>query len=63
MTRKDYELIAKVFAKAQTSINTGEIQYTADTLMQTLVLMMGEALAKENPAFNYAKFFTACEAK
>jgi hypothetical protein len=62
MTRKDYELIAKVFAKAQTSINTGKLQYTADTLIQVLVLTMGEALAKDNPRFDYARFFTACEA-
>jgi hypothetical protein len=63
MTRKDYELIAKVFSKAQASINTGEIQYTAETLIQMLVLTMGEALATTNPAFDRARFLSACEAK
>ena len=61
MTRKDYELIAKVFAKAQTSVDAGRIHYTADTLIQMLVLTMGEALAKDNPAFDRARFFSACE--
>ncbi len=63
MTRKDYELIAGVFTKAQASIDSGKLHYTADTLMQTLVLMMGEALAKDNPRFDYARFFAACEGK
>jgi hypothetical protein len=28
-----------------------------------LVLTMGEALAKDNPAFDRARFFSACEVK
>jgi len=63
MTRKDYELIAKVFSKAQTSIDAGEIHYTAETLIQMLVLIMGEALATTNPAFDRARFLSACGVK
>lgn len=62
MTKKDFELIAGVFAKAQASLDSG-FHLTADNLMQLLVLMMEEKLANTNPRFESETFLTACGVK
>lgn len=62
MTKKDFELIAGVFAKARASMNSGEIHLTADNLMEMLVLSMEAKLSQQNPRFNSETFLKACEA-
>jgi len=46
MHRKDYELIAKVFKRARS--------------LSEAVELLAPELARDNPAFNPDKFFTAC---
>jgi hypothetical protein len=59
MTRKDYQLIADTLASFSKGIDSndakGWAEYTA------LVQMFSGQLAQENPRFNPAKFFDACE--
>lgn len=55
MTRKDYELIAKVIANSQGLTRGG--------IMDTLATRMAEALQADNPRFNPARFLSACGVK
>jgi hypothetical protein len=54
MTKKDYELIAKVLK------NTGGGDYKALMAHGNTCATFAEALAKENPRFNSVKFLEAC---
>ena len=66
MTKKDYELIAKAIRQ----INT-DTHYFKNTLIDgrlvTTVLdhlvyeALGQELKKDNPNFDYVKFYEACE--
>ena len=51
MTKKDYELIARVIKEINTRKAKG----------QRIVELFGLELEKENPRFDYKKFYLACE--
>lgn len=57
MTRKDYQLIAQVFA------NVGEIVELSETIGADLARNLAEALQADNPRFDRARFLEACGVK
>ena len=59
MTRKDYQLIADVFASFSKGIDINDKKGWAE--YAKLVEMMSGELALDNPRFNASRFFTACE--
>lgn len=60
MTRKDYELIAKVLKDLNDDFNNGG----ADEVSLALVAEeLATALALDNPRFNRARFVSACGVK
>lgn len=59
MTRKDYVMIADTLASFSKGISEGDAKAWAD--YTALVQMFSGQLAQENPRFNPAKFFDACE--
>lgn len=52
MTRKDYQLIAEVFARS-----------AGDDLAKLIALNLADKLAEDNPRFDKARFLTACGVK
>lgn len=52
MTRKDYIMIAEVFARS-----------AGDDLAKFLALNLADKLAEDNPRFDKARFLTACGVK
>jgi hypothetical protein len=54
MTRKDYELIAGVFAGIAEIIDINE------TVGADIAQRLADALEEENPRFNRARFLSAC---
>ena len=54
MTRKDYQLIAQVFA------NVGEIVELSETIGADLARNLADALQVDNPRFDRARFLAAC---
>lgn len=54
MTRKDYELIAGVFA------SFAEIVDLSETIGADIARRLADELAEENPRFNSARFLSAC---
>jgi hypothetical protein len=52
MTRKDYQLIAEVFARS-----------TGDDLAKILAENLADKLEQDNPRFDKARFLTACGVK
>lgn len=57
MTRKDYVLIAKAISEARYhSTNLGHYQALND-----VTLNLAKLLGAENPRFDVARFFQACE--
>ena len=54
MTRKDYELIASVFA------SFADICDLSETIGADIAQRLAEELAEENPRFNSARFLSAC---
>lgn len=59
MTRKDYVMIADTLASFSKGINPDDAKAWAE--YTALVQMFSGQLAQENPRFNPAKFFDACE--
>jgi hypothetical protein len=59
MTRKDYQLIADVLASFSKGIDQNDSKGLAE--YSSLVLMMSKELAQDNPRFDSARFFIACE--
>lgn len=57
MTRKDYQLIAQVFA------NVGEIVELSETIGADLARNLANALQADNPRFDRARFLEACGVK
>jgi hypothetical protein len=57
MTRKDYQLIAQVFA------NVGEIVELSETIGADLARNLADALQADNPRFDRARFLEACGVK
>jgi hypothetical protein len=57
MTRKDYELIAKVFNYLAVDVANGD--YDTITMSQ-IVENLSLELQKDNPRFNRARFLSAC---
>ena len=54
MTRKDYQLIAEVFA------NLGQIIDIKETVAVDLARNLADALETDNPRFDRARFLVAC---
>jgi len=54
MTRKDFELIAKVIA------NFPRIDYATESTLEEIAEDFATALSKENPRFDTARFLKAC---
>lgn len=54
MTRKDYQLIAEVFA------NFGQIIELEETIAADIARNLANALQADNPRFDRARFLTAC---
>lgn len=63
MTKKDYELIANVFAQRQYFYT--DVIDDSNARVENLITAeyMATALAEENPRFNQEMFFDACQAK
>ena len=61
MTRKDYELIAKVLDGSAQSHAVNP--FTGKCLFEELVNDFADALAGTNPRFNRETFLTACGVK
>jgi hypothetical protein len=57
MTRKDYQLIAEVFA------NFGKIVVLEETIGIDIALNLADALQADNPRFNRDRFLDACGVK
>jgi hypothetical protein len=57
MTRKDYQLIAEVFA------NFGQIIELEETIAADIARNLANALQADNPRFDRARFLTACGVK
>lgn len=58
MTRKDYQLIAAVFQKAnETLTGTGTDR---ETIIATIADDIADVLATDNPRFDRARFLKAC---
>jgi hypothetical protein len=57
MTRKDYQLIAQVFA------NVGEMVELSETIGADLARNLADALQADNPRFDRARFLVACGVK
>ena len=57
MTRKDYQIIAQVFA------NVGEMVELSETIGADLARNLAEALQADNPRFDRARFLEACGVK
>ena len=65
MTKKDYQLIAEAIKQINESIhyskNTKIDSRLVTTILDHLVYeALGQALKKDNPNFNYVKFYEAC---
>lgn len=58
MTRKDYELIAKVFADLHSDYNTSE--NGDDISLENVIRELSMALWRENDKFNEKIFLKAC---
>ena len=56
MTRKDFELIAKVLRAAR----NGDIDRRAEWVTDAIAEDMADGLATTNPRFNREKFLRAC---
>lgn len=57
MTRKDYELIAQVFADLESDFNNcGSDEVSLSVVIEELA----RAFGKENPRFDFDKFVKAC---
>jgi hypothetical protein len=54
MTRKDYQLIAEVFA------NFGKIIILEETIGADIARNLADALQADNPRFDRARFLAAC---
>jgi len=57
MTRKDYQLIAEVFA------NFGQIIELEETIAADIARNLANALQADNPRFDRDRFLTACGVK
>jgi hypothetical protein len=58
MTKKDYELIANVFAEYHAPLGLGQI--TSSLVVEELAHALADALADDNPRFDLARFLKAC---
>jgi len=64
MTKKDYELIARVFSKNYKDAQTGMFNnQTPVNLIKAQALQMADVLKRENPKFDTRKFTDACGIK
>ncbi len=64
MTRKDYELIASVFAVNNPGFNTGDDWITGRVeQFQAIINDTANMLANDNPRFDRERFLKACGVK
>mgnify|MGYP006899563594 FL=1 len=60
MTRKDYELLARVVKRERDSWNENNANLVAIDTCYRFALGLAHELEKDNPEFNRAKFIKAC---
>lgn len=62
MTKKDYELIARIFHKNITSNHPKEteVRFRATTISKAMAQQFADVLATNNPRFDRTKFLKAC---
>jgi hypothetical protein len=63
MTRKDYELIAKVLKGARDYEEQNPINKPNFFIVEAVAKTLSEVLATENPRFDRARFLSACGVK
>lgn len=61
MTKKDYELIARAVAVSLDAVQTSEL-YTPEEAIRLTILVLMDALERENPRFDRQKFATQATA-
>lgn len=59
MTKKDFELIARVLSE-QLASTTADTPRDAVTAVECVAYRFARALANENPRFNRGRFLAAC---
>lgn len=62
MTKKDYELIAKIFNKNinDTTDYMTQVKYTGNQISKSMAMQFADVLKTNNPKFDTSKFLTAC---
>lgn len=62
MTRKDYDLIARIFAKniSDTDPKVMTRKYTAHTVNIAMAKQFADVLKMTNPNFDHKRFLEAC---
>lgn len=61
MTKKDYELIAKVFNKNYSQAKVGMFnKWSVSQVIKAQALQMADVLKTDNPKFDTTKFTQAC---
>lgn len=62
MTKKDFELIARILNKNITDTNPKmtQIKYTGNQISTAMAMQFADVLQKANPQFDRTKFLKAC---
>lgn len=62
MSKKDYELIARIFHKniTDTDPKVTEVRYSAVTINKSMAQQFALVLGQHNPAFDRERFLKAC---
>lgn len=60
MTKKDYELIAKIFSKNIHTDNARELRHNVPVVAKAMSMQFADVLQRENPKFDKVKFLQAC---
>lgn len=65
MTKKDYELIAKIFNKNinDTTNYMTEVKYTGQQISKAMAMQFADVLKMHNDKFDTKRFLTACGVK
>lgn len=60
MTKKDYELIARIFNKNIHDTHPKNVRLNVKMVAGAMAQQFADVLAKDNPRFDAEKFLTAC---
>ncbi len=60
MTKKHYEMVAKVFAKTRLYVEYEEHRNGRESARQYLAEELADQFASDNPLFDRARFLKAC---